>query len=180
VARHQPLTLPSGITIRPAISADIAPVLAMIAAVFQEYTMVFIAADEVPDILALETHYTPERGAFFVAVWHDSVVGSVGIDLTKTATAELHRLYLAAAWRGRGIGRALLDTAVGWATDHGAQRIELWSDTRFTLAHNLYTRYGFVQGSQQRTIDDVNATREYFFVLEHGIPHEQQTKGRRI
>ena len=46
------------------------------------------------------------------------------------------------------------------AREHGAWRIELWSDTRFEDAHRLYERLGYVK-SGNRKLDDVNDTVEF-------------------
>jgi putative acetyltransferase len=45
----------------------------------------------------------------------------------------------------------------------GARRIFLWSDTRFTTAHRLYRRVGYVQTGQQRDLDDISRSVEYRF-----------------
>lgn len=65
----------------------------------------------------------------------------------------------------RGSGSCLLATALGWAARNGARRIVLRSNTRLTLSHALYRRYGFVQGGE-RECHDANASREYQFTLE--------------
>jgi putative acetyltransferase len=90
------------------------------------------------------------------------VVGSIGVRLGPRGVAEIVRLYLARQYRGQGVGRQLVEAAVAWARAHAAQAVELWSDTRFTDAHRLYTRTGFVQGGQ-RQLADVNNSLEYHF-----------------
>lgn len=54
----------------------------------------------------------------------------------------------------------MFETGVEWAREHGAWRIELWSDTRFEDAHRLYERLGYVK-TDSRKLDDVNATVEF-------------------
>ena len=46
---------------------------------------------------------------------------------------------------------------------HGISRLILWSDTRFDLAHRLYTRTGFRRTGERSLPGDVNETREYRF-----------------
>jgi putative acetyltransferase len=150
------------VLIRPATGADAASIVDVIQTVYAEYDFVFEAREETPDLLAFDQTYDGRAGAFFVAELAGAVVGSIGVRLGPTGLAEIVRLYLAASLRGQGVGRRLVDAAVAWARANGARVVELWSDTRFTDAHRLYTRYGFVQGDQHQ-LTDVNNSREYYF-----------------
>ncbi|NJL33493.1 MAG: GNAT family N-acetyltransferase [Chloroflexaceae bacterium] len=92
------------------------------------------------------------------------VVGSVGVKRYPPNAAEIKRLYLAAAQRGKGWGRRLLEWSIGWAQAQHVQTITAWSDTRFTDAHRLYLRSGFTQDAERVLEDDPNDSREYRFV----------------
>jgi RimJ/RimL family protein N-acetyltransferase len=53
-------------------------------------------------------------------------------------------ITVAQAWRGHGVGTALLNKTVGWARSSGIlHRLELYVFTRNTRAVNLYQRIGF-------------------------------------
>jgi GNAT superfamily N-acetyltransferase len=93
----------------------------------------------------------------------DVIVGSAGVERLDERRAELHRLYLDAGQRGRGTGRALTETALAWCRERGIAEIILWSDTRFDLAHRLYTRMDFRLTGERTLPDDPNQTREYRF-----------------
>lgn len=151
-------------TIRSASRDDMDAVMAVIRGVYEEYGFIFEPSDETPDLLDFDGHYTLPRGAFFVGVVNGQIVGSAGIDFADTDTAEVHRLYLDASQRGKRRGQELLEQVITWAREHGAKRILLWSDTRFTLAHRLYERRGFVQGPTRQT-DDLNHSTEYAYFL---------------
>jgi putative acetyltransferase len=116
----------------------------------------------VPDLLRW-TSYEPPDGAFFVVREEGRVVGSVGVHRFGDDVAELHRLYLDAGVRGRGLGGALVQTILAWCRDNGVGRLLLWSDTRFVHAHRLYLRHGFRQTGERELPQDVNQTREYHF-----------------
>jgi putative acetyltransferase len=143
--------------------ADAAGVIDLIGRVFVEYGWIWEPAAEVPDLLRWTPHYEPPHGAFFVVREGERIVGSVGVDRVGDGTAELHRLYLDPAMRGRGLGEALVNTIVDWCRTHGAARLVLWSDTRFTHAHRLYLRTGFRQTGERELPEDINQTREYSF-----------------
>jgi RimJ/RimL family protein N-acetyltransferase len=143
--------------------ADVPAVMLLIGRVFAEYGLLLMPSFEVPDLLRFNVHYTPPRGAFWVVREDIRVVGSVGVERLDDRTAELHRLYLDATLRGRGIGRTLVETVLGWARDEGVVRLVLWSDTRFDQSHRLYRRLGFEQLGERTVEGDVNDSREYRF-----------------
>jgi len=150
-------------TIAPATAADVPGVAALIGRVYAEYGFVYDPRVEVPDLFDFDAHYAPPRGAFFVVRGAQTIVGSVGVELLDSRTAELHRLYLDAELRGRGTGRALTDTVLAWCRSREISHLVLWSDTRFDLAHRLYTRMGFTRTGERTLAEDVNDTREYRF-----------------
>lgn len=142
--------------------ADAPGVIELIGRVFVEYGWIWDPAAEVPDLLRW-TPYEPPDGAFFVVREEGRVVGSVGVHRFGDDVAELHRLYLDAAVRGRGLGDALVQTVLAWCRDNGVSRLLLWSDTRFVHAHRLYLRHGFRRTGERELPQDVNQTREYHF-----------------
>ena len=142
--------------------ADAPGVIELIGRVFVEYGWIWDPAAEVPDLLRW-TPYEPPDGAFFVVREEGRVVGSVGVHRSGDDVAELHRLYLDAPVRGRGLGDALVQTVLAWCRDNGISRLLLWSDTRFVHAHRLYLRHGFRQTGERELPQDVNQTREYHF-----------------
>jgi GNAT superfamily N-acetyltransferase len=152
---HQP------IVIEPARAADAHAVIALIGRVFAEYDFLWEPTTEVPDLFDFDRHYGAAAGAFWVARLDGTVVGSVGVARLPDGRAELHRLYLDAALRGRGVGRALVETVLGWCRAAGIARLILWSDTRFDRAHRLYGGMGFSQTGERELPDDPNDTREF-------------------
>ena len=152
----------------PATSADAPDVIALMARIWEEYAFIWEPVTEVPDLFRFDAHYAPPQGAFWV-VRDDAgrVVGSIGIerlpDATDPTTAEIHRLYLDAHLRGRGLGKALMEEALAWCRAQGITRLVLWSDTRFEHSHRLYRRLGFAQLGERTVPDDINASREYRF-----------------
>ena len=146
--------------IEPASPTDAPAVIRLIGRVYEEYGFIFEPAAELPDLLAFSRHYLAPHGAFFVVRRNGQVVGSVGVGRLGESSAELHRLYLDADLRGRGLGRALVEAVMAWCQAGGVVHLLLWSDTRFDRAHVLYERMGF-QRTGERALDDINHTREY-------------------
>lgn len=146
---------------------DVPGVIDLIGRVFAEYGFIYVPSTEVPDLGDFARHYQAPHGEFFVVRQDGVVVGSVGVERLDADTAELHRLYLDSHLRGRGTGRALVDAVLDWCRAQGISRLVLWSDTRFDLAHRLYTRAGFRRTDERSLAGDVNDTREYRF--ERGV-----------
>jgi N-acetylglutamate synthase-like GNAT family acetyltransferase len=154
----------------PATAADAPGVIALVGRVYAEYGFRWEPALEVPDLFRFDQHYVAPRGGFFVVRDGGRVVGSAGVELLDARSAELHRLYLDAALRGRGTGRALVEAVLAWCRGRDVARLVLWSDTRFDRAHTLYTRLEFQRTGERTLPDDLNDTREYRFEREVGPP----------
>ena len=70
--------------------------------------------------------------------------------------------------RGEGVARELVALVEQGARDHGAPRIELWSDTRFETAHAVYLHLGYAQTGRTRELHDLSHTTEFHFAKELG------------
>ncbi|MDQ1399139.1 MAG: hypothetical protein QOK20_1071 [Acidimicrobiaceae bacterium] len=55
-----------------------------------------------------------------------------------------------AAWRGRGVGSALLATAIAWAEQQGLHKLTLQAWPHNAAAIGLYEKFGFVHEGQMR------------------------------
>ncbi len=136
-------------------------VIAMVKAVHVEYAFTWEADGYHSDLYDVEGHYIDPGGMFWVVLDGARVVGCAGVTLHGDH-CELHRMYLAADCRGRGLGRRLLDVTMEFGRSKGCERMVAWSDVKLTLAHRLYRRSGFVQEGE-RICDDPDSAREYGF-----------------
>ena len=122
-------------------------------------------ADAVPPDVARPDTSTPNAAAAGQQVLMATIGCSAVVD---GEVAELKRLYVAAAFRQRGLGRALVEHVEAHASAGGASAIELWSDTRFADAHRLYERLGYTATGETRELHDPSDTTEYRFVRHLG------------
>lgn len=74
--------------------------------------------------------------------------------LRKQAVVE--DMILDDTYRGRGLGRKLLDTLVKWAKAEGVEMIELTSNPKRIAANELYKKYGFVLHSTNHYLYKAN------------------------
>ena len=83
-----------------------------------------------------------ERQVIFVAESGGELVGHLWMDLAGYGVAHLGML-VAAGWRGRGVGSALLAAGLDWARDAGAHKValEVWPHNQAAIA--LYEKFGF-------------------------------------
>ena len=83
------------------------------------------------------------------------LVGVVAADRSEwNRRVQIEHLYVVPEWRGRGVGRALVDSIVGFARDVGSWCV--WLETQNTNypAIQFYLRYGFrLCGLDERLYD---------------------------
>lgn len=150
-----------GPSLEPFAPPHAAGVLDVIGLVFAEYGMTFDPPGFDADLLDVERHYAG-RGWFSVLIDGGRVVGTVAAAPKGEDVAELKRVYLLAEYRGRGLGRALIEHAIERARAAGFREMVAWSDVRLQTAHQVYDRLGF-ERIGERVIDDIDHSHEYGF-----------------
>ena len=132
------------ITIREATLADVDRVLALLVAVAGEGRWI---GTEAPVDLERRRQRMVEdiegsHAIVLVAEADGELVGELGLHLARYGVADLGML-VAAGWRGRGVGTALLAEAIDRARKAGAHKIALqvWPHNAAGIA--LYERFGF-------------------------------------
>ena len=151
--------------IRDARDDDSAGVLAVHEAVFAEYEGCVYEPAEMPELARPATSFAAMHGRFWVVERAGVIVGCVGMapDHDDETLVELKKLYLLSNLRGRGLGRTLISLVEDEARQRGIDRIHLWSDTRFTIAHGVYARCGYTRLPETRELHDLSFTVEYHF-----------------
>ena len=86
---------------------------------------------------------TEGRGAFLVIYQEGNPVGCGAVRLVDPETAELKRMYVSPAVRGRGLGRRLVAALETEARALGVQRLVLETGIRQGAALALYRATGF-------------------------------------
>ncbi len=96
-------------------------------------------------------------GSFVVMYAADEPIGCAGLQRIDASTAEIKRMWVASAQRGRGLGRRLLDHVEQVAAELGYERIVLDTNDVLTEAIALYEQAGY--GSIERYNDNPYAKR---------------------
>ncbi len=130
--------------IRTATNADIPAVTEVIFAALVEYGLRPDPDGTDADLKDIEGNYLARRGAFEVVQLPDGrIVGSAGLLQITPRRAELRKMYLAKRWRGRGIGRRLLERMLAAARRLGYPEVFLQTNSVLVEAVKLYESAGF-------------------------------------
>lgn len=97
------------------------------------------------ELAALPGAYAPPLGEIWLAHLDGKAVGCVAVRPLDDGAAELKRLYVAPAGRGRGLGRRLVVRAIVFAARAGfrALKLDTLGDGRMEAAGRLYRSLGF-------------------------------------
>lgn len=161
-----PLQPGDGIVLRPARDDDGPAIGTLLAAVFAEYPGCVFVESEFPELAAPASTFAAGGGCLWVAEAsaEGSVIGSFGIlKSPEPSRFTLHKVYLGAATRGRGLARRMLAQAEAFARDQGAHELLLWTDTRFRDGHRFYERNGFARLPVVRFLGDASDSWEFAY-----------------
>jgi GNAT superfamily N-acetyltransferase len=84
----------------------------------------------------------PDRG--LKAIAGDAGLIGAWLPPDRGGAVELYSMWVAPAWRGRGVGDRLVAEAVAWAGERRHPRVDLWVVGGNAAAERLYRRHGFV------------------------------------
>jgi GNAT superfamily N-acetyltransferase len=116
------------------------------------------------DAMRLPGPYVPPRGAIWFAQAGDDAIGCVALRPITDDAGEVKRMYVDRAWRGRGVGRALLETLIAHARAAGYRQLRLGTIADMTAARSLYHSLGFVPIQRYRA-DEMVDTEFYELTL---------------
>lgn len=135
---------PSGWRLRPVKNQDGDAVRALIFGILREYGLQPDPSCTDTDLDDLEAAYAGRNGWFAVLVTDTgAIAGCVGLLPVDPDAVELRKMYLGRAWRGRGLGRALLAAALDEARRRGFRRVVLETASVLREAIRLYEKAGF-------------------------------------
>ena len=132
--------------LRPATNTDCEHIVNLVYGVLKEYGLKPDPASTDADIRDIESSYFSRGGTFLVLEAKDgSIIGAYGLYLLEQRTCELRKMYLQKAYRGQGLGKALLDDALSKARRLGFRKMVLETASVLKEAIALYKSYGFVE-----------------------------------
>jgi GNAT superfamily N-acetyltransferase len=123
--------------------------LATVRALFDAYAaglaidLSFQGFDE--ELASLPGRYADPGGCLLLATLGGQALGCVGVRPLEAGAAELKRLYVDPAARGRGAGAALVRAAIDWVEASGYEWLRLDTLESMEEARRLYRSLGFTE-----------------------------------
>ena len=112
----------------------------------EEYGLVFDAGGPqamVKRYMASLDEFLPPSGILLLAYIDEQPAGLVCMKTLDNSIYEIKRMYVKPKYRGKGIGRALLQEQINRARQYNGSIIRLDSSRFMTAAHSLYRSVGF-------------------------------------
>lgn len=89
--------------------------------------------------------YNPERDLLLTVHVDGEFAGSIAIYGSKSSQneAQLRWFIIDEAYRGRGIGRTMLERALSFCREKGFNKVYLWTADKLPQSRHLYESVGF-------------------------------------
>ncbi len=88
--------------------------------------------------------YTKNGGKVLVAVDGNYIAGFGGFRLVNAKTAEIRRVRIDSRYRGKGLGKAIIEQIESYCRENDIVRILVDTDNRFEAAKSMYANMGYV------------------------------------
>ncbi|MBC8370322.1 MAG: GNAT family N-acetyltransferase [Planctomycetes bacterium] len=151
----------SSTILRLASDSDSAGIIALIARCYADYPPNVLDVDgEEPELRTPASSFD----GFWVLEQDSEIVGCISAS-NNGDHIEMKKYYVHPKMRGTGQGGKLHDVFLEYVRSQKVSRIELWTDTRFELAHLVYTHMGYRQTGVTRELHDISETTEYQFEM---------------
>jgi xylitol oxidase len=133
------------LTIRSYSAQDARGVIDLVLPIQQiEFGVPVKAADQ-PDLLDIPAHYFKNNGHFWVALWNNEIVGTMGLLDYGNGGFALRKMFVAKTYRGAqfSIAARLWEEGLEWARRHQGREIVLGTVHQLKAAHRFYEKQGF-------------------------------------
>ncbi|MDQ5986839.1 MAG: hypothetical protein CSYNP_02572 [Syntrophus sp. SKADARSKE-3] len=134
----------------------------------------FFEARVATELAAFLGRYDQRRDGFWVAMQEGRIEGSIAIDglHAEEQGAHLRWFIVSDALRGKGIGKILMNAAIGFCRDTGYERVYLCTFEGLNTARHLYEKAGFRLVEQQMGAQWGTEVNEQRFEMEF-IPRDE-------
>jgi GNAT superfamily N-acetyltransferase len=137
---------------RPAVPEDVEAVLRLMATYYAEEGYPFVTA-RARELIGRFVQ-SPELGRLWVAEVGEDTVGYLAVTLGFSfehggRDAFIDELYIAAPFRGAGLGREAIACAEAYCRRNGVRAIHLEVETHRTQASSLYASTGYTESGRR-------------------------------
>jgi len=106
------------------------------------------------ELAGLPGKYSPPGGALLLAYHDGQPAGCVAMRNFGEGVCEMKRMFVPAAMRGLGVGRALAEAVIEAGRQAGYQQMRLDTSRSQVAATTLYERQGFVRVAPYYSLTD--------------------------
>jgi GNAT superfamily N-acetyltransferase len=135
----------------------------------QEYGIEFDVDDKVAQDMTELGMFMPPDGRLTLVTLESELVGLGCLRKTGEEIAEIKRMYVRPGFRGRGIGRELLEHLFGEAELLGYKKIRLDSARFMDVAHSLYRSFGFKDVEPYSESEIPEEIQEHWVFMEKNV-----------
>lgn len=111
---------------------------------------------------SLSARYTGADASMFLAAWNGSPAGCLAYSSFDEGSDELHRFYVAPAFRRQGIGRALMQSVITGVEQRRKTRLLAHTTVYMTDAISMYRSFGLDRCEAFRDVPDSVRHTEIF------------------
>jgi ribosomal protein S18 acetylase RimI-like enzyme len=97
------------------------------------------------DLSALEQEYIAPGGTIEVVKDGETIIGCIAVRKISEDVGEIKRLRLLSEYRGKGLGKELLDKALVFCVESGFKKAVLDTTKKNIAALKMFTDIGFIE-----------------------------------
>jgi GNAT superfamily N-acetyltransferase len=109
----------------------------------RDYGIEFDVEAMIESDLSDQAKFQPPDGRFYLALFGDEIAGVGCLKKLEEGVGEIQRMYVLPIFRGKGIGRAIVNRLIGDPRMIGYRQLRLESLNFLHAAHSLYRSVGF-------------------------------------
>ncbi|MEZ4700507.1 MAG: GNAT family N-acetyltransferase [Rhodothermales bacterium] len=117
------------------------------------------------EMAALPGHYAPPEGALILVEWEGTPAACAALRPLEPGICELKRVYVRPAYRGKGLGRLLVERFLERARILGYREVRLDTLPSMQAAATLYRSLGFEDRAPYG--DDPTPGAQHFSIALH-------------
>ncbi len=123
------------------------PVIDLILGIQQNEFNIPITLSDQPDLLTIPSFYCQNKGAFWVALKDQKVIGTIALIDIGDDMGAIRKMFVHQDFRGKelSIASLLLNALLDHCREHGLTAIYLGTLPRLQAAMRFYEKNGFVQ-----------------------------------
>ena len=148
--------------LRPATNTDIPSVKEVVFTILKEYHLPYGDTSKDGDLNDIEKSYFGSGGFFGVVVdtTVNNIVATFGLAVYEDKVFELRKMYVHQLYRGKGLGKWMLEQARVFAIGAGYKKIYLETITPLKTAIAMYQEFGFKEVPIKEKSDRVDRAFE--------------------